>query len=628
MAADPGSPQDRAAFQQALQWREAGRREDAVRSLEQIVSRSPKFAPALHLLGFMALEAGELDRAAFFLPAAVRADPSDAAVHHSLGLLFRAGGKPADAAMAFRAASRIDPRHLPALNGLGLSLLEASDPVGAERAFEAALALQPRHAETRHNLGLALERQGRIPDALEAYRVAVEHKPDLHPARFAMGRALLALDRPAEAEPHLRESVARQPASADARAALAMAAEAQFRDEEAESLLRAAPRPWPPAIAINLGNLLARRKRYDEAIALYDGVIERQPRDPVVRHNRANALAGLGRVDEAIAGWRDAIALAPGYPDPHFALSRWLLARGELAEGWREFSWRPLELPSWLPREGLGRAGDPALLARASAAKAIEVVEEQGLGDVIFFLQWAPWLLERGWRVVLLVSPRLGPMLARAADFERRADLEAPLGADVAAIPCADLPLFVTSLGGPAAAAGTLRLEPLPDRLLAARQALAEAGPAPYTGLTWRAGVARRSVGRDMLSKEVDAQLLWERLDAPGTLVAMQRGAREGEIDELRRFAPCVADFAAWSEDLESLLALLAALDGYAGVSSTNVHLLALLGRHATICVPHPPEWRWAGMGDSRWFPGFRVIRQAAGEAWADTFAREGSRPA
>lgn len=627
MAADPGSPQDRAAFQQALAWREEGRREEAVRSLEQLLSRSPNFAPALHLLGFMALEAGQLDRAAHFLPAAVRADPSDAAAHHSLGLLFRAGGKPADAAVAFRAATRIDPRHLPALNGLGLSLLEAGDAAGAGRAFEAALALQPRHAETRHNLGLALERQGRLPEALEAYRVAVEHKPDLEPARFALGRALLALDRPKEAEPHLRDCLAIRPASADARAALAMAAEAQLRDEEAESLLRAAPQPWPPAIAVNLGNLLARRRRYGEAIALYDSVLERQPRDPVARHNRANALVGLGRIDDAIAGWREAIALAPAYPDPRFALSRGLLARGDLDEGWREFSWRPLELPSWLPREGLGRAGDAALQARAGAEKAIEVVEEQGLGDVIFFLQWAPWLIERGWRVVLRVSPRLAPLLARCAPFEMRADLQVALGKDVAAIPCADLPLFVMNLGGPAAAHGTLRLEARADRLLAARQALAEAGPAPYTGLTWRAGVARRAVGRDMLSKEVDARPLWESLDAPGTLVALQRSARAGEIDELRRFAPCVADFSAWTEDLESLLGLLAALDRYAGVSSTNVHLLALLGRSATIAVPHPPEWRWAGEGDSRWFPGFQVVRQRAGERWIDTFAREDRLP-
>ncbi len=618
--ANPGTPQDRAAFQQALAMRESGRRADAARECETIVRRSPTFAPALHLLGFMALEDNDLARAAHYLPAAVRADPSDPAVHHSLGLMFRAGRKFADAAIAFRAATRVDPRHVAALNGLGLSLLDVNDAAGAERAFAAALAVDGRHGETRHNLGLALERQGRLEEAEAQYREALAVKPDLLPSIYALGRTLLERERPEEAEPHLREALRRNPGGADARGALALAVEALGRDGEAEGLLRDAPDAASPAIAVNLANLLARRKRYDEAVALYDGVLARNPRDPLVRHNRANALAGLGRVDEAMQSWREAIALAPGYPDPHFAMSRWLLARGNLREGWDEFAWRPLELPEWLPRQGLSRAGEPGLIERLRADQAIELIEEQGLGDIVFFLQWAPWLAAQGWRVRVRVSPRLAPLLARAGPFEMVRDGGAPLGREAAAIPVGDLPRLVLMLGGPERP-GTLRIEPLPERLQAARQALAEAGPAPYTGLTWRAGVARRAVGRDMLSKEVDAEALWRRLDPGGTLVAMQRDPRPGELEGLRRFAANVADFSDWTQNLEALLGLLAAIDGYAGVSNTNVHLLAMLGRHATVAIPHPPEWRWFGEGESPWFPGFTVVRQGPGQPWPEVLA-------
>lgn len=620
-----GSPQDRAAFQQALALREAGRSAEAAVVCEGIVERSPQFAPALHLLGFMALERGELDRAARFLPAAVRADPTDAAVHHSLGLLFRAGGKVRDAVVAFRAAVQRDPRHVAALNGLGLSLLDLGDGAGAEAAFAAALAAQPRHAETLHNLGLALERQGRAEDAEARYREAVEAKPDLLPSRYALARMLLDRDRAADAEPHLRACLAARADWHDARAALAMALEAQWRDEEAEALLRAATDPSQPAIAVNLANLLARRKRYGEAVALYEDTLRRLPREPVLRHNLANALAGEGRIDEAIAAWREAIGLAPGFRDPRFALARWLLARGELAEGWEQFAWRPLELPDWLPRTGLSRTDDNGVVDRIKRERAVEVVEEMGLGDVVFFLQWAAWLREQGISVLVRVSPRLGALLGRVDGVELRDDRAAPLGADRAALPVADLPRLVMLLGGPGTSPGTLRLEPLPERLQAARQALAEAGPAPYTGLTWRAGVTRRSVGRDMLAKETDPELLWRHLGVPGTLVALQRDARPGELDAVKRFAPCVADFSEWTQDLEVLLGLLAALDGYAGVSNTNMHLLAMLGRHATVAVPHPPEWRWAGEGESRWLPGFRVARQRPGEGWDAAFTRAGA---
>lgn len=620
--AQPGTPQDRAAFDRALALREQGRRAEAARECQGIVQRAPGFAPALHLLGVMALEENDLERAARFLPAAVRADPADPSVHHSLGLLFRAARKPADAVVAFRAAARLDPGHVAALNGLGLSLLDLRDAAGAEQAFDAALRAHPAHAQTLHNRGLALEARGRMEEAEQSFRAALEADPALAAARFALGRALLMAERAAEAEAVLRECVVRQPQWADARAALAMALEAQFRDAEAEALLRDAPDPEVPAIAMNLANRLARAGRHGEALEIYDRFAARHPRDPVSRHNRANALAGLGRIDEAMAGWREAIALSPASADPHFALSRWLLSRGELEAGWTEFAWRPLELPQWLPRSGLARAGDAAVVHRVREERAIELVEEQGLGDVIFFLQWGPWLVDQGVRVMLRVSGRLSPLLARLGPFEIRDRLDAPLGDDRAAIPFADLPQLVMAMGGPARCVGTLRAEPLPDRLQAARQALTEAGPAPYTGLTWRAGVPRRGVARDMLSKNVEPELLWKSLDAPGTLVAMQRGPREGELEGLRRFAPCVADFSSWTDDLESLLGLLAALDGYAGVSNTNIHLLALLGRHATVAVPHPPEWRWGTAGGSRWFPGFRVVRQAAGEGWEAAFAR------
>ena len=570
----------------------------------------------------MALERGELDRAAHFLPAAVRADPNDAAVHHSLGLLFRAGGKPRDAVVAFRAAVQRDPRHVAALNGLGLSLLDVGDAAGAESAFAAALQGQPGHAETIHNLGLALERQGRAAEAEQRYREAVAAKPDLLPSRYALARVLLERDAASESEAHLRACLEARPDWPDARAALAMAVEAQWRDDEAEAILRAAPDASHPAIAVNLANLLARRKRYGEAVALYRDMHGRLPREPLLRHNLGNALAGEGRVDEAIEAWREAIALAPAFRDPRFALARWLLARGEHGEGWAQFAWRPLELPDWLPRTGLARADGAGTVDRVRAERSVEVVEEMGLGDVVFFLQWSRWLRAQGVDVLVRVSPRLGALLGRVAGLRLRDDRAAPLGVDRAALPMADLPRLVMLMGGPGAAPGSLGIEPLPERLQAARQALAEAGPAPYTGLTWRAGVTRRSVGRDMLAKETDPELLWRHLGVPGTLVALQRDARPGELDAVKRFAPCVADFSEWTQDLEVLLGLLAALDGYAGVSNTNMHLLGMLGRHATVAVPNPPEWRWAGEGDSPWFPGFRVVRQRPGEGWDAAFAR------
>ena len=70
-------------------------------------------------------------------------------------------------------------------------------------------------------------------------------------------------------------------------------------------------------------------------------------------------------------------------------------------------------------------------------------------------------------------------------------------------------------------------------------------------------------------------------------------------------------------EDLEQMLALLDRLDEYIGVSNTNMHLRAGLGRAARVLVPHPPEWRWMWSGArSPWFPHGSIYRQTPQNGW------------
>ena len=66
------------------------------------------------------------------------------------------------------------------------------------------------------------------------------------------------------------------------------------------------------------------------------------------------------------------------------------------------------------------------------------------------------------------------------------------------------------------------------------------------------------------------------------------------------------------------MLALLALIDDYVGVSNTNMHLRAAAGKTARVLVPCPAEWRWMASGSSPWFPGFGIYRQALNGRWED----------
>ena len=65
------------------------------------------------------------------------------------------------------------------------------------------------------------------------------------------------------------------------------------------------------------------------------------------------------------------------------------------------------------------------------------------------------------------------------------------------------------------------------------------------------------------------------------------------------------------------MAAVLSLIDEYVGVSNTNMHIRAGLGKTARVLVPFPPEFRWMNAGsESPWFPGFRIYRQPPGRDW------------
>ncbi|MGA0034329.1 MAG: hypothetical protein ACO3HA_13505, partial [Burkholderiales bacterium] len=127
------------------------------------------------------------------------------------------------------------------------------------------------------------------------------------------------------------------------------------------------------------------------------------------------------------------------------------------------------------------------------------------------------------------------------------------------------------------------------------------------------------------LSKEIPLEALAVAVrDVRGTLISLQRNPAPGELRQLSDFVGDeIHDMGVVNEDLEEALALLTLLDEYVGVSNTNMHLLAGLGRSGRVLIPNPAEWRWMALGDaSPWFPGFSLYRQTISRDWSNAIER------
>jgi tetratricopeptide (TPR) repeat protein len=436
-------------------------------------------------------------------------------------------------------------------------------------------------SQARVQRALALHQQGGIDAAERLYRDVLREEPGNAIATHYLGMVAWQRGDRAEAERLMRAALAADASIAD------------FHN--------------------NLGLLLRDTHRLDEAIACYRRTLEVDPHWLEAFNNLGLALEAAGRCDEALAAYREAIAREPGFAAAHQNLALALFARGDLRAGLPHYRWRLLA-------QGLAQsAPDPGAvpLPPRLDGRRFAIRMEQGLGDTLFFLRFAPELARRGAALAFRGDARLHPPLARTGHFALGLDgLNGPAGG-MQTVFVGDLP-WLTGLDEPATFPPALHLTPDASRLSAWREKLSALGPAPYVALTWRAGTLSTGPARNLL-KDVPPAMLGQRLRGErATWISVQRLPAEGEREALEQAlgAP-VHDAAYANNDLEEILALIAVIDDYVGVSNTNTHLRAGTGGAMRVLVPHPPEWRWGIAGDrSAWFPSAIVVRQKMNGRW------------
>jgi tetratricopeptide (TPR) repeat protein len=363
------------------------------------------------------------------------------------------------------------------------------------------------------------------------------------------------------------------------------------------------------------------------AVSALEHAIAVAPNHADAHTNLALALRDQGEFESALKHARRALEISPELAPARINLAMVLLALGRFDEAWPAFSWRPDA------RMNLRDPAIPNILPHAGAWPSLErdpwvtLHGEQGLGDTLFFLRFAPLAAARGAKLRFWGDGRLASLVARSGLVAEAHPADRPLaGLDPSRLVwVGDLPAM---LGVGAAFAPPARLVADEGRRAVMRARLQAAGPAPHVALTWRAGLERR--GKTVLAKAIDPATLGGALKGRrATFVSVQRAGTAEERQALQAaLGATVHDFSSANDDLEDMLALMSLVDDYVGVSNTNMHLRAGVAEKAAVLVPYPPEWRWLAEADaSPWFPGFHVYRASRDGSWAAAMAQLEKRP-
>ena len=598
---------------------------------------------------------------------------------HLLGVIRLRQGSPADASSLIERALAGDPGNVSMLENLGAACLAAGNLDRAEAVLLKVIKLDAFNALAQMRLGIVYGQQGKLSDSVAALDKAADLAP-AEPYVFQnLGNALASKGDAERALEAFRRTVALQPGNVEAWFNIGVVCQTLERlDEGCVAYLRALTLDANHRGALNnLGWVYRQTGNFEKAAGLYRLLVSLDGNDSGALHNLGIVMRLQGKLEEASVCYEKALIISPSYvdawvslgvvrehqgqfaearqcyekalsinpssKDARYSFSLACLTAGDLDKGWPDYRARTTRLlaeyeGSVTPDLGIG-----------DETRAVTILGEQGLGDELFFLRFVPELRELGFVLNCQCDIKIRAMVDRTGLFERVSATGDPIPQSGKRILIGDLPQFIsaskamilpTMVGdGEKAGAeavdrssesrsskivpGPLKLVPLSDRLARMEARLERLGPRPYIGVTWRAGTPmalQHARIQQSLYKEIPLDRLISVLkNVSGTLFSLQRLPETGETALLRAaLGQSIHDFSGVNEDLEDMLALMTLLDDYVGLSNTNMHLRAGVGKGARVLVPHPPEWRWMTEGNSSpWFPGFSVYRQSADLDWS-----------
>jgi len=183
---------------------DAGKYEEAVRSLESAVHRQPDFPDLHNLLGLSLSLAGEPLRAESHLQRALELNPNYAEAHLNLAILLferSAYNAARDHLREFNRIVRANPSGFPepALDDLArrhADLAERYRSYGlldeAEEQMRAALRLRPGYSDLRLRLVRLLFERTKLDDAAQHVELLLQQRPEYQDAQLLRGHIELA----------------------------------------------------------------------------------------------------------------------------------------------------------------------------------------------------------------------------------------------------------------------------------------------------------------------------------------------------------------------------------------------------------------------------------------------------
>jgi len=347
--------------------------------------------------------------------------------------------------------------------------------------------------------------------------------------------------------------------------------------------------PMPPA---NIGATYVQRGKWRDTINWCDKALKLDPDSHIAKISKGFACLSLGR-------WKDAWQYAETLYGNHLQI--------------RVYNEPDKEEPRW----------------DGSPGKTVVVQCDQGVGDILMFAQLIPRMQADCKQVIIECAPRMvgifernfpgvvvyGTLKEQFLTWPKNHQIDASIHISI-------LAKFYLNMDQDFQRKAYIKPHP---EMLEKWLGWLEQYPKPWIGVTWKGGIHQtqthlRSVGLEDLAPI---------LEHKGTFFDLSYHDSAGEIarwniDHKTQIVKPPMNV----NDYDDTIALVAALDKIATVTTTVAHVCGALGRTASVLVPEVAQWRYAyqfnGGTQMLWYPpdSVTLYRQKPGEDWAPAIRR------
>lgn len=576
--------QEKKLFEQAVEFFNKKDYDKSKTLYEEILKINPKSSNIYGNLGVIYKIKGDINTAIKYYVTAINLNPKNTLVYNNLGNAFKEIKNYKMAIRVYTDALKINPKDFNMFNNLGIVFELIGDSNRAIEAYKQAVKINPKYAKAINNIGVVLYKQKRYKESAQIFEIALQSDSDYNEVYSNKGAAYN---------------------------------KAKDYDKAIESLEMAILKmPNHGGAYTNLGNVYNKLHDYKTAAKMHEKSIELEPNGSNAYSNVGTSYKYLGLSDKAITSYKKAIELDPNFVNAHFDLATMYLASEDFKNGWKEYEWRFRKeemIPHIIKHKDIFTK--PLFTGVEDIkGKTLLLHSEQGYGDSIQFIRFAPQLKEKfGCKIAVKCREGLKELFKTIDEIDVIVDRSEETPAFDYQLSIMSMPFILDMKSTDELPKKMPYLKAIFDKDLEIKKEKDKIN----IGICWSASLT----GESYEGKVFDLKFFEPLMNNPKiNLYSLQVGDGSEDIKRLG-FEDKIIDLTHKLTNFSKTASLINELDLVISSDTAVAHLTGALNKPVWIPLQKIPDWRWTNKGETtKWYPSAKLFRQKTAKVWESVF--------